>query len=281
MSSPVSPDHYQTLGLARHAEGAVVKAAYRALASQYHPDRNPSPDAIERIQRINAAYEVLSDPTRRLAYDAALGTSVDAGPDVAVPADDDDSDPLAESWQLAVGFFPDLVAQHAELRRFSPRLADDFRLQLLQRQDFTASAALMERLKRDYLVRHFGADEALQHYAEQLIKAREIDAARFVNRIVTVLGPSVGVASVRGKVEERYPRCITSLRRRELYARIRQADAADLNDIGELVALCDGTLQRGLLRATQTLRLGTRELKFSDDEELRQYVLRRLAGECD
>jgi hypothetical protein len=280
MSSPASHDHYHTLGLARHAEGVVVKAAYRALASQYHPDRNPSPDAIERIQRINAAYEILSDPARRLAYDASLGATVEGGQDATVPVDDD-TDPLAESWQLAIGFFPDLVAQHAELRRFSPRLADDFRLQLLQHQDFTASAALAERFKRDYLKRHFGADDALQHYAEQLIKAREVDAARFVNRIVTVLGPSVGVASVRSKVEERYPRCITSLRKRELYARIRQADAADLTDIGELVALCDGTLQRGLLRATQTLRLGTRELKFTDDEELRQYVLRRLSGECD
>ena len=43
------PDHYQVLGLARHAEAAVVKAAYRALVSLYHPDRNPAPDAIERI----------------------------------------------------------------------------------------------------------------------------------------------------------------------------------------------------------------------------------------
>ncbi|MEX8493239.1 DnaJ domain-containing protein, partial [Sphaerotilus sp.] len=39
---PAAPDHYQTLGLARHAEAVVVKAAYRAMASLYHPDRNPA-----------------------------------------------------------------------------------------------------------------------------------------------------------------------------------------------------------------------------------------------
>ena len=45
--------------------------AYRRLAAKYHPDVNEAPDAAEKMKQINAAYEVLSDPLRRAAYDAA------------------------------------------------------------------------------------------------------------------------------------------------------------------------------------------------------------------
>jgi hypothetical protein len=63
-------DHYRTLGVHRHAELAVIEAAYRAMAKGYHPDRNPGDrSANTRLQQINAAYAVLSDPKKRRAYD--------------------------------------------------------------------------------------------------------------------------------------------------------------------------------------------------------------------
>ncbi|HAN46137.1 MAG TPA: molecular chaperone DnaJ [Cyanobacteria bacterium UBA8156] len=60
-------DLYQILQIDRHADGAAIKKAYRRLVKQYHPDRHP--DGHEPMARINAAYEVLSDPDRRAAYD--------------------------------------------------------------------------------------------------------------------------------------------------------------------------------------------------------------------
>ncbi|MFX8864335.1 DnaJ domain-containing protein, partial [Acinetobacter baumannii] len=50
-----------------------VKNAYRKLARAYHPDFNPDPKAHERMATINAAFEVLSDPVRRMEYDATIG----------------------------------------------------------------------------------------------------------------------------------------------------------------------------------------------------------------
>jgi len=47
----------------------VIEAAYRRLARMYHPDLNPSPDAVPMMQRINEAYAVLHDPNKRSAYD--------------------------------------------------------------------------------------------------------------------------------------------------------------------------------------------------------------------
>jgi DnaJ-class molecular chaperone len=65
--------HYATLGLDRQCTLAQIRAAYRVLARQHHPDLNPhSPQAVHRTQQLNAAYETLSDPPRRQAYDLEL-----------------------------------------------------------------------------------------------------------------------------------------------------------------------------------------------------------------
>lgn len=61
--------HYDNLKIARNAPPSVVKAAYKALAQQYHPDRNPHPEAQRWMQIINDAYSVISDPVRRAEHD--------------------------------------------------------------------------------------------------------------------------------------------------------------------------------------------------------------------
>jgi curved DNA-binding protein len=68
-------DYYKILGIARGASANEVKSAYRKLAMQYHPDRNPGDNqAEERFKEINEAYQVLSDPQKRARYDQ-LGES--------------------------------------------------------------------------------------------------------------------------------------------------------------------------------------------------------------
>jgi molecular chaperone DnaJ len=63
-------DFYEILGVPRDADGPALKSAYRRLALQYHPDRNPGdPAAAEKFREASAAYAVLSDPEKRARYD--------------------------------------------------------------------------------------------------------------------------------------------------------------------------------------------------------------------
>ena len=65
----MTQDFYKILGVDKNASDDDIKKAYRTLVKEYHPDLNSSPEAAEKIKLINQAYEVLSDPAKRVKYD--------------------------------------------------------------------------------------------------------------------------------------------------------------------------------------------------------------------
>src|SRR2546429_5437802 len=68
MAQPKDP--YKTLGVDKKASAEEIKKAYRKLARKYHPDTNQGDkEAEERFKELQAAYDVLSDPEKRKAYD--------------------------------------------------------------------------------------------------------------------------------------------------------------------------------------------------------------------
>ncbi|MBA2253610.1 MAG: molecular chaperone DnaJ [Chloroflexi bacterium] len=62
-------DYYEVLGIPRSADDSEIKRAFRRLAQQWHPDVNTEHGADERFKEVNEAYQILSDPQRRQAYD--------------------------------------------------------------------------------------------------------------------------------------------------------------------------------------------------------------------
>ncbi len=76
------PDYYGILGVDESATTDEIKAAFRKLALQHHPDRNPDPGTMSVFAEISKAYEVLSNPEQRRAYDLSRG----GRPKVVTPA---------------------------------------------------------------------------------------------------------------------------------------------------------------------------------------------------
>lgn len=80
-------DYYEVLGVAREASEQEIKSAYRRLAMQHHPDRNPGQqeEAGERFKELTEAYSVLADPQKRAVYDrfghAGVGSAGGGAPD--------------------------------------------------------------------------------------------------------------------------------------------------------------------------------------------------------
>ncbi|MEQ2277910.1 DnaJ subfamily B member 5, partial [Xenotaenia resolanae] len=62
-------DYYKTLGIPKSSNEDEIKKAYRRMALRFHPDKNTDPNAEEKFKEIAEAYEVLSDPKKRVVYD--------------------------------------------------------------------------------------------------------------------------------------------------------------------------------------------------------------------
>jgi molecular chaperone DnaJ len=123
-------DYYEILGVARTADAATIKSAYRKLALQSHPDQNPGDkDAEERFKEINEAYAVLSDDQKRAAYDrygkAAFQGGGPGGPGGFGPGGFTDfSDIFNEVFGDAFG---DLFGARAQRRGGGPERGADLR----------------------------------------------------------------------------------------------------------------------------------------------------------
>lgn len=119
----VKRDYYEVLELNRSANEEEIKQAFRGLARKYHPDVNKADDAEEKFKEINEAYNVLSDPDKRAAYDrfGHAGVNTSGMPDYA---NIDLSDILEGFFGMGMGGFGGFGRSSARSRNAPRRGAD-------------------------------------------------------------------------------------------------------------------------------------------------------------
>jgi molecular chaperone DnaJ len=102
MPSAAKKDYYETLGIARAADADEVRKAYRKLARKYHPDLNPGDKAAEeRFKKVQEAYDILSDDSKRKIYDQYGFYSDNIPPNGGRPGAGPTSGPNFEGFDFA------------------------------------------------------------------------------------------------------------------------------------------------------------------------------------
>ena len=153
-------DYYAILGVLPTAEAIVIRAAYKALAQRYHPDRfaGSLEEANRRMAEINEAYAVLSDIDKRREYDKSRGTQTQ---DDGTYFDEDNdnrqpnNDPLRDDWKTAIKYYPDLVGIEYRLSRISRRLAYIYKAHLLETKQFDNRTIIASNMERQFFKLYF------------------------------------------------------------------------------------------------------------------------------
>jgi curved DNA-binding protein CbpA len=202
-------DYYAVLGVLPSAEDAVIKAAYRALAQRYHPDRNPSnqAEATAKLAQINSAYAVLSDPATRDKYDAARRSQQGTGSayfDDAEAGSEPKFDPLESRWKTALIYYPDLRDLVDRLANISWRLAFTFKATLLESKLFEQREKLAAGMESEFLKNYFGTNPDILKFAKELIGRKHREAARALNEAISILGSDIDASRVIEQITKQY-----------------------------------------------------------------------------
>ena len=202
-------DYYAVLGILPDAEVVVVVAAYRALASLYHPDKwkGDVTEATRRMAEINVAYGVLGDAAKRKQYDAARKTnhsSFDAEDEQRDEAFDSALSELEERWQVAVRIFPDLTDIRKQLAKTAHRLAFAFVTVMLETKKFQDRHSLANFMENQFLEQHFGTNKQVLAFAKELIQLGLKEAIIALNQYVDVLGSNIDPMLVINRIESEH-----------------------------------------------------------------------------
>ena len=202
-------DFYQTLGVMPDAEQVVITAAYRALASRYHPDRwaGDKAEATRRMSEINAAYDAVGSPEKRANYDRLKGTSTSTFGENSEQVDaafDEAMSNLEARWRTAVSLMPDLQNIRDHLAKTAHRLAFAFVVIMLESKKFPQRKAIAQTMEVNFLERYFGTDQEIIVFAKDLIAIGNKQAIKALNNYVDVVGSEVPAQTIIRKVTDQY-----------------------------------------------------------------------------
>ena len=285
-------DYYAVLGVLPGAEDIVIRAAYRALAQRYHPDRfhGTQEHAHARMSELNAAYAVLSDPQQRKSYDQRRCAKADTGAsefDEAEEAPPPGDDPLEKDWRIALKFYPDLAALEKRLSLFSWKLANTYRAYLLETKQFEPRESLAGLMEKHFLRTYFGDNERCLNFARRLIVARQRKAALALNETLRVLGNSADMSAVIAKIGRDFGIMHLTVDKRKICSLLAETKAAAahliyfthlLGELGGRFEFAADAGQAGPAAEDKACRIefGGKTFKFPSEHEFRSWCRKEI-----
>lgn len=264
-------DYYKVLGLAFNAEPAVIKAAYKALMTKYHPDKDNG-DAI-KAQQINDAYDTLICPRKKAEYDEAR-TFEDEFEATFTSESPFNEEMYEEEWKIAKKYHFHIVEYYDKLSKLSYQLGFSFKIKLLESQTYDTAVNMYNELRKNYLKRYFGENWLLQNFAEQLILSKEKSALLELNKAIIVLGNSVSAVEIQNKMLDEFPHIKYDLKRANLNGKFHNGRYSKY-DIHDYVTLIGGTLEeKGIFSFKFVLTVDSMTIEFPDHQSLVNYLLK-------
>lgn len=189
-------DYYQILGVMHSAEDIVIRAAYKALAQRYHPDKyQGDPTKAKSImQEIVEAYSILSDTDKRKKYDVWLSQQASGSEYQPDDQDDELSEAIAsydKDWKIACSIYPDLQEHYFWLNKVAHRLGVTYKIFLLESKAFGDRKVISKLMEDDFFKSYFGENADILTFAKSLVREGKKAAARSLNNYIRVVGQAV------------------------------------------------------------------------------------------
>ena len=190
---------YQILGVLDTAEDIVIRAAYKALAQRYHPDKwqGNAEEATVRMSEINHAYRILSDPMEKAKYDRTIDKrEYQEEPDIEENIDAY----LDDAWKVGLVFFPELNDIYLRLIKTNYALGNTFKLIIIENKAFDSGIEIAKNMEHEFLIKYFGENQKIIQFVKLLIKNGDKKSVKLLNKYVDILGTSVAPEAIIKKV---------------------------------------------------------------------------------
>lgn len=205
-------DYYRALGVLRNAEEIVIKAAYKALAQKYHPDRLPDHEkesATQKMIEINEAKEVLLNTSKREQYNKEYDKqNIDRqsyGSEFNEQEQFNKGSIKDDDWNTALSYYPDLKKIIKYLGLISTNLANLFKNYMIESRRFEDRHKISEAIENDYLIRFYGDDKNTRIYVKNLLLNNLKHAAIEINKHILIMGNSITYNQIYPKIEKKFP----------------------------------------------------------------------------
>ena len=206
-------DPYELLGVPFGASFDVCKSTYKSLAKIDHPDifAGDSNFAERRMSELNAAYEFLSDPRRKMQFDSQGQRSEQKEKRQEYTPEHDDEEfteaerILKETWDFVCEYHPTLEILYRNLKRLSSHTAFLFKAAIVEQKLYHQAAELAKYLEDEFLNSKFGDNQETKDLAKFAIFSGEIQFAQQLNKALKIMG-SESIELIYKKLEQDYPK---------------------------------------------------------------------------